>query len=223
MWLNTTHRSSAVHPSSICLQKGLITMGCPCLLLLETPCSNDFRALQESAAEKCLLHTLCGYRDAWNIIKSSRGCCFWRENWWQSRSPKGKDGAEGYEDGGVTCPQFPLCKQWLLWLAAAAALPASAAGKAGSSYKILRPFHDRTLWETPPGTHLSSLQLTPGKGRHCFPALCREGKRPSSASPPLSGTFLTKQLQEAGHDHDLESCCAFANVTKTFDTTINYK
>lgn len=63
MWLNATHRSSAVCPSSIHLQKGPRTMGSPCLLLLETPCSNDFRALQESAAEKCLLHMLGGYRD----------------------------------------------------------------------------------------------------------------------------------------------------------------
>ena len=60
MWLNATRRTSAVHPSSICLQKGLITMGSSCPLLLETPCSNYFGALQESAAEKCLLHILCG-------------------------------------------------------------------------------------------------------------------------------------------------------------------
>lgn len=75
-----------------------------------------------------------------------------------------------------------------------------------------------------PGTHLSWLRLTPSQREALLPSsVCREGKPPSSASPPPSETFLTRQLQEAGHDHNLEPCCAFTHVTKAFDTTINYK
>lgn len=73
--------------------------------------------------------------------------------------------------------------------------------------------------------HLSQLAPADTKQRRAklSSSVSREGKLLSSASPPLSGTFLTKQLQEEGHDHNPEPCCAFANVTKGFDTAINYK
>lgn len=157
MWLNATQSSSAVHPSSICLQKGLITWDLP-------PCF-CWKHLAQMILEVCqrvqLKNAWCSFcvnKDDWNNIKSSRGCCFWSEHWGWFRSPEGSGGAGGYEDGGVTRPQLPFCEQWLLSLTAAA----SDAGKAGSTYKTLRTFHDGALWEIPPGTHLSWHQAKQG-------------------------------------------------------------
>lgn len=97
----------------------------------------------------------------------------------ENSSGSPKETAGGYGDGGVTCPQLPFCKQLLLPLTAAA----SAAGKAGSTYKIFRPFHNGTLWEILPGTNLSQLQLTPSQARHCSAALCA-GKGNCCPQPP---------------------------------------
>lgn len=37
-------------------------------------------------------------------------------------------------------------------------------------------------------------------------SVCRKEEVLFSASPPRSGAFLTRKLQEAGHDHKLEPC-----------------
>lgn len=126
-------------------------------------------------------------------------------------------------DEGVTHSQLLLCKPWLLQLAAAAALPASTAGKAGSSHKVLRCFHDGTSWETPPAPISSGCSWYQAKGGTAL-QLCVQGKETVVLSLPCTRRYVFKQqLQEAGHDLYPEPCCAFANVMKGFDTAINYK